>query len=253
MRVSTAARAAAPTCSSRATRPSSSSPRRSAAPRSSSTPRATSARHRAGASGTGGCASMAQVRVPVDVAVERIVVWPDLRCAGAPRALGAPLPGDPPPPQRPPATAPAPRIDSAAVAKRVRRTDHTLLAYCGADGYPVVLPVELGASGRRDGIELRAAGGAAPGRPPRRPARTLLPPAARRPRHPPAHGWLESGRYAPHTADGLPRAAEQDVPAAAQRPARQARRPPGAAGRQASIVHGRSRGSQRGTAARYAS
>ena len=38
------------------------------------------------------------VRVPVDVAVERIVVWPDLRCAGEPVVHGAPLP-DPPPPQ----------------------------------------------------------------------------------------------------------------------------------------------------------
>ena len=132
--------------------------------------------------------------------------------------------------------------------------------------------------------------------------------AARRPRHPLAHRLVRERALRPAHAGGLPRAAEQDAPAAAQRPARQARRSPGAAGREDSIVgllvtlhskerppappgkdadpqespwgfqgsrtppggdrrspisggtlregplvHGRSRGSQRGTAARYAS
>ena len=142
-----------------------------------------------------------QVRVPVDVAVERIVAWPDLRCAGDPRVLGAPLPQDPPPPQRPPRDGTGPRVDTPAVARRVRRTDHTLLAYCGADGFPVVLPVELGAAGVL-GMRLRSA--------------AELPGGGRRagllghsyqPRlcgldtrqH---TGWLDGDSYAPHTETG---------------------------------------------------
>src|SRR3954451_20578993 len=50
------------------------------------------------------------VRVPVDVAVERIVVWPDLRCAGGPVVHGAPLP-EPPASQAPPKKGTGPRID----------------------------------------------------------------------------------------------------------------------------------------------
>jgi hypothetical protein len=141
-----------------------------------------------------------QVRVPVDVAVQRIVTWPDLGCAGAARVLGAPLAGDPPA-QRPPRNGTAPRIDAAAVATRVRRTDHTLLAYCGADGYPVVLPVELGSAGA-DGIELRSAAQLPPGG-----RRAGLLGHSYRPRlvgldtrqH---TGWFEGGRYAPHTEAG---------------------------------------------------
>jgi hypothetical protein len=142
-----------------------------------------------------------RVRVPVDVDAERIVVWPDLRCAGDPRVLGAPLPDAPPPSQRPPGNGTAPRVDAGAVATRVRRTDHTLLAYCGTDGYPVVLPVELGSAGVH-GIRLRCA--------------AVLPAGARRagllghsyrPRligldtrqH---TGWLDGDLYAPHTETG---------------------------------------------------
>jgi hypothetical protein len=142
-----------------------------------------------------------QVRVPVDVAVQRIVVWPDLGCAGAPRVIGTPLPADPPPPQLPPRNGTAPRIDTADVAKRVRRTEHTLLAYGGADGYPVVLPVELGSAGA-DGIELRSAAALPPGG-----RRAGLLGHSYRPRlaglDTRSHtGWFEGGRYAPHTQAG---------------------------------------------------
>ena len=41
-------------------------------------------------------------RVNVVIAVERIVVWPDLACRGTPQVYGAPLPPEPPAPQRPP-------------------------------------------------------------------------------------------------------------------------------------------------------
>ena len=142
-----------------------------------------------------------QVRVPVDVAVERIVTWPDLRCAGAPQVVGAPLPDDPPPPQRPPRNGTGPRVDATAVARRIRRTDHTLLAYCGTDGYPVVLPVDLGAAGTH-GLDLSSAAELPPGG-----RRAGLLAHSYQPRlcgldtrqH---TGWLDGERYAPHTETG---------------------------------------------------
>ena len=183
MRASTAARAAAPTCSCRATRPSSSSPRRSAVPRSSSTPRATSARPGAGASGSGGCASTGRSGCRSTSRSSGSSCGPTCAARARRGRSARRRPDDPAPPQRPPRKGTAPRIDTADVAKRVRRTEHTLLAYCGADGYPVVLPVELGVSGR--GRHRAALGsGAAAGRAARRPARAFLSPAARRPRHP---------------------------------------------------------------------
>jgi hypothetical protein len=169
-----------------------------------------------------------QVRVPVDVAVDRIVAWPDLHCAGTPRVLGAPLPDEPPPPQSPPRNGTGPRVDTASVAKRVLRTDHRLLAYCGADGYPVVLPVELGPAGVL-GLQLRSA--------------AELPSGGRRagllghsyqPRlcgldtrqH---TGWLDGDHYAPHTETGYRAPANKRLllllnGALAKRGVRQARR-----------------------------
>lgn len=145
------------------------------------------------------------VRVPVQIAVERIVVWPDLRCAGAPRVIGAPLPADPPP-QNPPKKGTGPRIDMAKAAKRVRGAERVLLGFGGGDGFPVVLPVRLEESGD-DGMVLACD---AP-----------LPPGGRR-AGVLAHsyrpklvgistrqytGWLEVGEdgralYAPHTEAG---------------------------------------------------
>jgi hypothetical protein len=99
-----------------------------------------------------------EVRVPVVVEVDRVVAWPDLRCAGSP---SEPLPG-PPDPQRPPRGGTGPRIDAERAAKRLRATAHTLIGFAGADGRPVVLPVEVGEveSGR---IRLRAAAPLPPG------------------------------------------------------------------------------------------
>lgn len=140
------------------------------------------------------------VRVPVDVAVERIVVWPDLRCAGTPVVHGAPLP-EPPPPQQPPKNGTGPRVDAERVAKRIARTAHVLLAYCGADGYPVVVPVTVARAGS-EGLRLAAdaslpAGGRRAG---------LLGHAYRAKlvglltrQH---TGWLDGDLYAPHTETG---------------------------------------------------
>jgi hypothetical protein len=146
-------------------------------------------------------------RVPVEVTVTRIVTWPSLDAAGQADAVhGEPLPAAPAEPQRPPKNGSGPRFDVARAAKRLRKTAHTLLGYAGADGMPVVVPVELGADDER-GLTLRSA--------------TPLPPGGRRAgllghsyrpqliglltrQH---TGWLEvaddgTARYAPHTEVG---------------------------------------------------
>jgi hypothetical protein len=96
------------------------------------------------------------VRVQVDVDVDRIVSWPDLRCAGAPEVLGAPLSDDPPEPQRPPKNGTAPRVDAERVGRRVRGTAHRLLGFAATDGYPQVVPVDVERAAP-DGLELTAA------------------------------------------------------------------------------------------------
>jgi hypothetical protein len=42
------------------------------------------------------------VRVPVRIVVERMIVWPDLRCAGEARVIGTPADAAPAPAQKPP-------------------------------------------------------------------------------------------------------------------------------------------------------
>jgi hypothetical protein len=146
-------------------------------------------------------------RVPVEVTVTRILTWPTLDAAGLPQvAAGEPLPAQEAEPQRPPKRGVAPRIDVARAARRLRSTTHTLLGYAGADGAPVVVPVELGAEDE-GGLVVTSA--------------TPLPPRGRRAgllghtyrarligletrQH---TGWLEVGedagaRYAPHTETG---------------------------------------------------
>ncbi len=95
------------------------------------------------------------VRVPVDVEVERLTVWPDLSCAGEPEVIGAPLPG-PPQPQSPPKKGTAPRIDVGKAAAKLGELPHLLVSYVRADGYPAVVPVELRSAGEA-GFELAAA------------------------------------------------------------------------------------------------
>lgn len=144
-------------------------------------------------------------RVVAEVAVERVIVWPDLRCSGTPAVEGEPLPVETPAPQRPPRNGTAPRLNHLRAASRAARLPERLLGWIGADGYPVVVPVDV--AGTDDaGVVL----GAAPG---------LVPPGGRRAgltahwfthgvmgQHQRKHtGWLdadpESGRiaYAPHT------------------------------------------------------
>ncbi len=142
-------------------------------------------------------------RVQVDLAVERIVVWPDLSCAGTPEVQGEPLPAEPPAPQSAPRNGTGPRLDHVKAAKRLAKLPHRVLGWIGADGFPVMAPVEVGGTDD-DGIVLTAAPG-------------LVPPGGRRAGLS-AHwfaegmigqdqrkhtGWLEAGPgrtvYAPHT------------------------------------------------------
>ena len=96
-----------------------------------------------------------EVRVPVDVEVDRIVIWPGLDCADSPRVEGEALPTGEPEPQAPPKKGTGPRLDTARAARRLRGSAHTLLGYAGADGRPVVLPVHVAAVSE-GGLELSA-------------------------------------------------------------------------------------------------
>jgi hypothetical protein len=147
-----------------------------------------------------------QDRVFVDIAVERIAAWPDLGACGEMRVSGAAWPG-PADPQPPPKKGTGPRVDVAAAARQVATLPHRVLAYRGADGFPVVVPVQF-AGHDQAGLRLVVPGG-------------LLPPGGRRAGLL-AHsyrpqlaglstrvftGWLDvSGDgvvYAPHTSKGF--------------------------------------------------
>src|SRR3954469_7094117 len=75
-----------------------------------------------------------QDRVPVDVAVERIVGWPDMRCEGEASVTGAPL-AEPPAPQSPPKNGTGPRVDVGRAAGRLCELPHVMLGFRGGDGF----------------------------------------------------------------------------------------------------------------------
>ena len=145
-------------------------------------------------------------RVVIDVAVRRVAAWPDLCAAGTMEVTGEPWPG-PADPQRAPETGTGPRVDVAKAARRIATLPHRVLAYRGADGFPVVVPVQI-AGHDREGLRLVVAHG-------------LLPPGGRRAgllthAYRPQlvglstrifTGWLEVGGdavvYAPHTSKGF--------------------------------------------------
>ena len=146
-------------------------------------------------------------RVVVDVDVTRVATWPDLGASGAPDVAGAGWPA-PPPPQKPPRFGAGPRVDMARLAGRLSVLPHRLLAWRGADGFPVVVPVGV-AGHDNSGLRLVAPPGS-------------LPPGGRRAGFL-AHsfrpqliglatrtltGWLEvtddgEAVYAPHTSKGF--------------------------------------------------
>ncbi len=147
-------------------------------------------------------------RVGVEIEVERLVVWPDLACRGPHEVLGAELPAEPAAPQRPPARGTGPRIKSARAARRAERLPYALLGWVGADGFPVVVPVEVEGADER-GIVLEAPPGLVPpgGRRAGLTAHSFSPQVIGQEQR--IHtGWLEAepdGRrvvYAPHTETG---------------------------------------------------
>jgi hypothetical protein len=100
-------------------------------------------------------------RVLVTVAVERVIGWPDLRCAGVPEIRGAPRLAEAPAPQDPPRKGTGPRVDVARAAKRLRAQPHQLIGFPGADGFPLIYPVKAGGQSE-GGIALTASEGLLP-------------------------------------------------------------------------------------------
>jgi pyridoxamine 5'-phosphate oxidase-like protein len=144
-------------------------------------------------------------RVGIEVAVERVMAWPDLSCRGRAEVYGTPPRGSEPAPQREPTNGTAPRIQHRRAARRTASLPHALLGWVGADGLPAVVPAEVAGVDER-GILLTVAEG-------------LVPPGGRRAGFT-AHwfgrndiglrqrvytGWLEADAgarqvvYAPHT------------------------------------------------------
>lgn len=146
-------------------------------------------------------------RVFVDIAVERVVSWPDLGCSGGPDVAGAGWPA-PPAPQQPPKNGTGPRVDVARAAGRIAVLPHRVLAYRGGDGFPVVVAVQLGG---HDATGLRLV--AAPGLLPSGGRRAGLLAHAYRPQLVGLStriftGWLEvaadgTAVYSPHTSKGF--------------------------------------------------
>ena len=147
-----------------------------------------------------------QDRVFVDIAVRRVATWPDLGAAGPMEVTGNAWHGFPGP-QQPLPNGSGPRVDVARAAVRIAALPHQVLAYRGADGFPVIVPIQI-AGHDQAGLRLVA------------PAR-LLPPGGHRAGLL-AHayrpqliglasrvftGWLDvtvdGAVYAPHTSKGF--------------------------------------------------
>ncbi len=100
-------------------------------------------------------------RVEIRVAVERIVVWPNLTCTGEFTVHGAPLPDPAPIPQTPPAKGTRPRVGLTLTAWAARRLPAVLLGWVDSDARPFVVPVGVVSSGPR-GLTLRTPSGVVP-------------------------------------------------------------------------------------------
>jgi hypothetical protein len=173
-------------------------------------------------------------RVLVDVAVVRMLWWPDGTLDDEPVVIGSAPPVEPPAPQTPPREATTPRV----ALRRMRRSlshPHLLLGYVQADAMPVIVPVDVDGTDE-DGLVLGGAvpltlpaGGRRAGVP-----RARLPSEADRPvdgdAHRVARGRRRGALDAAHAAQ-LRRTAEQDAAAARQRRGRTVGIPPGAAQR----------------------
>ncbi|MFJ8007335.1 hypothetical protein [Streptomyces fagopyri] len=145
-------------------------------------------------------------RVFVDADLERVSVWEDLGAQDGRTVTGAPWPQTPAA-QAAPKKGTGPRVDVAGLMRQIAGLPHRLVAYKGADGFPVILPVRVTGHDAA-GLHLEIPSG-------------LLPPGGRRAGFL-AHsfqpqcvglgmrtltGWLkvtdEGAVYAPHTSKGL--------------------------------------------------
>ena len=139
-------------------------------------------------------------RVLVTVRVERVISWPDLACLGAPAIAGAPLGAEGPGSQAPPRNGTGPRVDVVRAARRLTALPHVLVAYPGVDGFPLIVPVSVGATSPA-GIALAgqlAAGGRRAGVLGHRYEPKLIGLESRQ-----YTGWLQDDVYAPHTENGF--------------------------------------------------
>jgi hypothetical protein len=101
------------------------------------------------------------LRVELRIAIERIIIWPDLTCRGTPDVEGVPLPVAAPVSQARPGKGTAPRINHARAARRAERLPDVLLGWIGSDGFPFVVATSFGAVDDR-GIQLELPQGIAP-------------------------------------------------------------------------------------------
>jgi Pyridoxamine 5'-phosphate oxidase len=139
-------------------------------------------------------------RVLVTVRVERVISWPDLACQGEQAVAGKPWPPQQPNSQASPRNGTGPRVDVARAARRLTALPHVLLAYPGVDGFPLIVPVTVGATSPA-GIALAgplAAGGRRAGVLGHRYGPKLIGLETRQ-----YTGWLQDDVYAPHTENGF--------------------------------------------------
>jgi hypothetical protein len=139
-------------------------------------------------------------RVLVTVKAERVISWPDLGCIGEPTVIGGSYSAHDPEPQRPPKNGTAPRVDAVRAGRRLGALPHVLVAYPGADGFPLVVPVNVRTASPL-GVMLAgplASGGRRAGVLGHRYEPKLIGLQTRQ-----HTGWLEDGVYAPHTENGF--------------------------------------------------
>jgi hypothetical protein len=139
-------------------------------------------------------------RVLVTVRVERVISWPDLACQGEQAVAGKPWPRQDPDSQAPPRNGTGPRVDVARAARRLTALPHVLVAYPGVDGFPLIVPVTVGATSPA-GMALAgplAAGRRRAGVLGHRYEPKLIGLETRQ-----YTGWLQDDVYAPHTENGF--------------------------------------------------
>lgn len=139
-------------------------------------------------------------RVVVTVKVERVASWANLQCTGEVAIAGTPRPPQDPDSQTPPKNGTGPRVDAVRAGRRLAALPHVLVAYVGADGFPLVVPVTVGAAGP-SGIELAGplvSGGRRAGLLGHRYEQKLIGLQTCQ-----YTGWLQDGVYAPHTENGF--------------------------------------------------